>query len=950
MKRSVLLKRTLSGIAILSLVTTTHTVCQSPASVTDEKSSLAGARASANIPVEKVIRLAQQQYAAYISTHSDTLRYPRDTKPDGTLGETGPADWTSGFFPGCLWYLYRFTSDDQWKAAADRWTRGLASQQYNTGTHDLGFMLYNSYGNGYELTKDSSYRSVLLHGATSLSTRFHPQVGAIRSWDNPDFHYPVIIDNLMNLEYLFHATALSGDSSFYKIALTHANTDLRYRFRPDNSSYHVLDFDPVSGQLLRRMTHQGYSDSSCWARGQAWGIYGYTVLYRETHDPRFLQRAILTADYFLSQTDKIPDHIPHWDFQAPDTLRDASAAAVAASALLELSRYAGRKYQHKAEELLAALCTDRYLAQPGTNNYFLLKHSTGHKPHNSEIDVPIIYADYYFLEALWRYHELQTGYSFISPKKKGHPQPSPRPATPPDPGNGLYRNPVLYADYSDPDAIRVGNDFYLTSSSFSNLPGLPILHSRDLVHWTIIGHALPCLPPEEVYDHPQPGKGVWAPAIRRHKDEFYIYYPDPDYGIFVVRSKSPRGPWSKPQLVVGGKGLIDPCPLFEADGKVWLINAWAASRAEVNSLLTIRPLDAAGLHPIGDAHMVFDGHDHQPTVEGPKLYRRHGYYYIFAPAGGVTSGWQLVLRSKNIYGPYEERIVMDQGNTTVNGPHQGAWVETPTGGSWFLHFQDKGPYGRIVHLEPMRWTNDWPVIGNDPDGDGKGEPVATNPVPIPCPACTASPQTSDEFNSDAPGLQWQWQANPQITWSAEIPGSGHLRLFAIHSPAGSNNLWTVPNLLLQKFPAPNFTATTFTRLSAGEAGKKAGLLIMGTDYAYIAVQRKGADWQLVQNTCVNADTGAEEHTLATADLPADSVYLRVTVTGPNAQCRFSYGTDGKTFTDLGTPFLAKPGRWIGAKVGLFCLSAPGTKNGGYADFDWFRIEQGAGRGAIQIAE
>ncbi len=209
--------------------------------------------------------LAQRQYADYMSTHSDSLRYPRDSKPDGTLGETGPADWTSGFFPGCLWYLYRFTRDRQWANAANRWTRGLAAQQYNTGTHDLGFMLYTSYGNGYELTKDSSYRSVLLQGAKSLSTRFHPQVGAIRSWDNPDFHYPVIIDNLMNLEYLFHATALSGDSSFYKIALAHANTDLRYRFRPDNSSYHVLDFDPVSGQLLRRMTHQGYSDSSCWA-------------------------------------------------------------------------------------------------------------------------------------------------------------------------------------------------------------------------------------------------------------------------------------------------------------------------------------------------------------------------------------------------------------------------------------------------------------------------------------------------------------------------------------------------------------------------------------------------------------------------------------------------------------------------------------------------------------
>ena len=358
------------------------------------------------VPVQKVIELAQQQYADYIRTHSDSIRYPRSTKPNGALGETKAADWTSGFFPGCLWYLYRFTKKDQWKNAAEKWTAGLETQKFNKGTHDLGFMLYDSYGLGYAITKDPAYKAVLLEGARSLSTRFHPEVGAIRSWDNPDFHYPVIIDNLMNLEFLFWATAATGDSSFYKIAVTHANTDLRYRFRPDNSSYHVLDFDPVTGNLLRQMTHQGYSDSSCWARGQAWGIYGYTALYRETKDKRYLDRAILTADYFIAQTDAIPDHIPYWDFQAkdiPDAPRDASAAAIAASGLIELSRYAGKKYFTKAEEMLASLCSENYLARPGTNNYFLLKHSTGHKPHNSEIDVPIIYADYYLLEALWRY-------------------------------------------------------------------------------------------------------------------------------------------------------------------------------------------------------------------------------------------------------------------------------------------------------------------------------------------------------------------------------------------------------------------------------------------------------------------------------------------------------------------------------------------------------------------
>ncbi|HEX8462287.1 MAG TPA: glycoside hydrolase family 88 protein [Segetibacter sp.] len=269
-------------------------------------------------------------------------------------------------------------------------------------------MLNDSYGLGYSITKDPAYKAVLLQGAKSLLTRFHPKVAAIKSWDNPDFNYPVIIDNLMNLEFLFFTTKASGDSSFYRTAVMHANTDLKYRFREDNSSYHVLDFDSTNGKLLRQMTHQGYADSSCWARGQAWGMYGYTALYRETHDKKYLQQAIKAANYFITQTDKIGDHIPYWDFQAPNITnapKDASAAAIAASALLELSKYTGSKnnYVQKAEQYLQSLCTDKYLAEPATNNYFLLKHSTGHKPNNSEIDVPIIYADYYLLEALWRY-------------------------------------------------------------------------------------------------------------------------------------------------------------------------------------------------------------------------------------------------------------------------------------------------------------------------------------------------------------------------------------------------------------------------------------------------------------------------------------------------------------------------------------------------------------------
>lgn len=945
---------------------------------------------SGQLPVQKVVRLAERQYEAYIKTHSDTIRYPRSTNPDGKLGETNASDWTSGFFPGCLWYLYQFTGAGGWKTAAEKWTKGLEKEKDNKGTHDLGFMLYDSYGSGYALTGDTNYKKVLLQGARSLSTRFHPEVGAIRSWDNPAFHYPVIIDNLMNLEFLFWATRVSGDSSFYKIAVAHANTDMQYRWRPDNSSYHVLDFDPATGQLLRRMTHQGYADSSCWARGQAWGIYGYTVLFRETKDPRYLQQAVRAADYFLSQNDKIADHIPYWDFQAPDiphAPRDASAAAVAASGMIELSRYAGNKYFHKAVEMLASLCSDTYLAAPGTNNYFLLKHSTGHKPHHSEIDVPIIYADYYLLEALWRYQHY------------GQPSSSVWKA---DQGDGTYHNPVLYADYSDPDAIRVGNDYYMTASSFNCIPGLPILHSKDLMNWTIIGHALPVQVPESIYEKPQHGNGVWAPAIRWHNGEFYIYYPDPDYGIYVVKAKDPAGPWSKPVLVVEGKGLIDPCPLFEEDGagrqKVWLVNAWAGSRAEVNSLLTIRPLRSDGLAVAGEGKMVYDGHDRQPTLEGPKLYKRNGYYYILAPAGGVVSGWQLALRSKNIYGPYEEKIVMDQGNTVINGPHQGAWVETQTGESWFIHFRDRGPYGRITYLEPMQWIKDWPVIGIDKDGDGKGEPVEFYRKPSVGAKGKVDAgrkrdmiggggeavresgeqvqepnevvQTSDEFNGDAPGLQWQWHANSRITWAAEIPGSGILRLFAMRQPAGSKNLWDVSNLLLQKFPAPDFAATTRMRLTAEPAGKKAGLLIMGGDYAYLALQKEDSGFALVQVVCQHAERGEAEKIVARQGLAGTRasgasaasaamtsmattvsgvtaasanatgyIYVRVTVNAPDALCRFSYSLDGESFTSIGEPFYAKPDKWIGAKVGLFCLSPSDAKNGGYADVDWFRIAE-----------
>nr|BFF27893.1 hypothetical protein GCM10025732_58580 [Glycomyces mayteni] len=289
-----------------------------------------------------------------------------------------------------------------------------------------------------------------------------------------------------------------------------------------------------------------------------------------------------------------------------------------------------------------------------------------------------------------------------------------------DLGDGTYRNPVLNADWSDPDAIRVGDDFYLTASSFHRVPGLPVLHSRDLVNWTIIGHALTRLVPEEDFRTPQRGGGVWAPALRHHAGRFWIVYPDPDRGLFVTSAEDPAGPWSEPLLLKGGKGLIDPCPLWDEDGSAYLVHGWAKSRAGINNRLTVHRMSSDATELLDEGVVVIDGDalDGYRTLEGPKFYKRDGWYWIFAPAGGVAEGWQSAFRSRDPLGPYEDRIVLAQGSTAVNGPHQGAWVDTREGADWFLHFQDKGFLGRVVHLQPMRWDEDgWPVIG-----DG-GEPV-----------------------------------------------------------------------------------------------------------------------------------------------------------------------------------------------------------------------------------
>lgn len=506
-----------------------------------------------------------------------------------------------------------------------------------------------------------------------------------------------------------------------------------------------------------------------------------------------------------------------------------------------------------------------------------------------------------------------------------------------DNGDGTYKNPVLYADYSDPDAVRVGDDYYLIGSSFNHAPGLPILHSKDLVNWKIIGHALQQQIPYEHFSKVGHGNGVWAPAIRYHNNEFYIFYPDPDFGIYVTRAKNILGPWSAPVLVYQGKGLIDPCPLWDTDGKVYLAHALAGSRAGFKSVIIVNELNGAADKVIGNDVLVYDGHTEDATIEGPKFYKRNKYYYIFAPAGGVGTGWQTVLRSKNIYGPYERKEVLHQGNTTVNGPHQGAWVQTQTGEDWFLHFQDRDAYGRIIHLQPMKWVNDWPVMGTDSDGDGNGEPVLLYKKPnVGKKYPVTTPQESDEFNDSKFGLQWQWQANPKLNWVFAYPANGVLRFNSILKPDSSKNLWDIPNILTQKFPAEEFTATAKFVFSPKTNGEQFGLVVMGMNYTAISLQKKEDGVYLNYTKCIDAEHGKSEAVQEIKKIAAGDFYLRVQVV-KGAVCTFGYSSDGKNFTEIPGTFKAVPGKWIGATIGLFCTRAQKINDGGFADVDWFRI-------------
>ena len=519
----------------------------------------------------------------------------------------------------------------------------------------------------------------------------------------------------------------------------------------------------------------------------------------------------------------------------------------------------------------------------------------------------------------------------------------------PDNGDGTYTNPVINADYSDPDVCvgASGEDYYMTASSFQCVPGLPILHSKDLVNWEIINYALGNLYEgnETLLKHfstPQHGAGVWAPSIRYHDGWYYIYWGDPDFGVYMVKTQDPTGKWEAPVCVIRGQGYIDTCPLWDDDGRCYLVNGWANSRSKFASVLTVREMSADGTKAIGEPVIVFDGNGTENrTCEGPKFYKREGWYWIMCPAGGVPTGFQLAMRSKSPYGPYEHKIVLAQGKTNINGPHQGGWVHTKYGEDWFLHFQDKEAYGRVVHLNPVDWSSGWPIMGK------KGEPVTTYKKPKVSEAFMVNPVESDEFNGPTLGKQWQWHANYDEKFGTAT-AFGTYRIYTYKLSEQWKNFWEVPNMLLQKTPADEFVVTTKIRFTSKAEGQMGGLIMMGLDYSALVVKRVGKTFQLLQLTCKGADKGhaQTEQLLATLKPTAEDkidykpgihedIYLRLSVS--HSKVKFAYSPDGKSFKDCGEEFQMKEGKWIGAKFGYVCVETDSKCDRGWLDADWIRV-------------
>ncbi|MER5895163.1 family 43 glycosylhydrolase [Streptomyces sp. NPDC001876] len=504
-----------------------------------------------------------------------------------------------------------------------------------------------------------------------------------------------------------------------------------------------------------------------------------------------------------------------------------------------------------------------------------------------------------------------------------------------DLGNGTYRNPVLNSDWSDPDVVRVGEDYYLTASSFGRVPGLPLLHSRDLVNWSLLGHALERLEPAADFAVPRHDCGVWAPSLRHHAGRFWIFWGDPDHGIQQINAEDIRGPWSAPHLVKAGKGLIDACPLWDEEtGEAYLVHAWAKSRSGIKNRLTGHRMSPDGRELLDEGKTLVDA-DTIPgwfTLEGPKLHRHDGYFWIFAPAGGVETGWQGAFRSRDFFGPYEEKVVLAQDGTDVNGPHQGAWVQTAEGGPsshWFLHFQSRGAYGRVVHLQPMSWPADgdgWPVIGHG------GEPVAVHTKPEAPEQPVEAPASSDDFPGGRYGRQWQWTATPRPGWTVEHAGDG-LRLSCVRT-AYAHDLRALSNVLVQRLPAEEFSVEVDLALHSREPGANAGLAVLGDAFSWIGLEAGEDGTARLVHRYAEAVAEHERDAEHPRAAPEGRVRIRIEVT-TGARCRF-FADTGDGLRPSGQVFAAAPWRWVGALLGLFATAPAGTGPAGTAAFTAFR--------------
>ncbi len=489
-----------------------------------------------------------------------------------------------------------------------------------------------------------------------------------------------------------------------------------------------------------------------------------------------------------------------------------------------------------------------------------------------------------------------------------------------------YSNPIILSDYSDPDVIRVGDDFFMVASSFNHIPGVPVLHSKNLVQWRLVNYVLDEIP-FEGFDKVQHGKGVWAPSIRYHDGMFYCLIPFPDEGIFVSETDDPFGDWSPIRPLLSGKGFEDPCPIWD-NGRCYVVFAFAKSRAGFNSELAVFETDELLTKPAYSYKKIFDGHDTCPNIEGPKFLKRGGYYYISAPAGGISSGWQVALRSRNIYGPYESKIILVQGDTDINGPHQGALVDLDDNGDkWaFVHFQDMGAYGRVVHLQPVNWINGWPLCGKLNDNNLPGSPVSEGDYPVDI-ETDFKLDPNDEFDGEWLSPIWQTPANPSYGWCEFKKG---LKLNCV--PYNSRSIGDIPQLFMQKICFANFSVKTKCKLNLVSDGDEAGFVMFGKSYAYICVvRRNGQNYLEIRKGAIG---GTADETLCQSQ-PYDEPYVTFQLSAKyedrnKLTYRFTFG--GSAFTHK---FYAEKGVWTGAKMGIYARSENGSE--GSATFKFFRV-------------